>query len=548
MDTYNRTEIRAEIIQQIKTALQQGKKPVFIYDRVSTKQQEVTGTSLQQQEFKGQKYADENNLYIAKFFTTAESAYKTGRKIFNQMLDLALEAGVKDIVFMCTDRMSRNFNDWSRLKSLIDEHDFNIHFYQEGSVIHKKSHHSEKFVMNIKLAVAEGHSDKVSHDSKQTALWKVKHGICPGGTPPPGYDYDTSQRKYIKNKDAALILQIFDLYDNQDYTALGICEWLNNQALKTQRGNAWNRTTILRLLANIFYTGRFEYEGNIYHGTHEAYITDEQYSKRIDRMKLKYKGAKIRNNDFILKGLIKSGESGSMFTGEMKKEKYVYYSIRRPQYIAYKEEDIFKLLDDKMRFIRFSTDFENHLKELFRDSVDINERGQAKEQEGVKKEIIRLEKEQQKLLQLLIDGIDEKAVRTRMDENKKVITRLENQHQQMRINRTDFALEVSRVVGQVRNVFELYNMADLAEKGRLLRLLAKTVHVWDDSVSIDWKMPYSFILDERVLQIANSQGVPASSDMLHDGSTTGTHSNFNLRELVYKELSPAWQDYFLRSA
>lgn len=517
METFNRTELRAEIVRQIKTAHETGKKPVFIYDRVSTKQQEVLGTSLQQQEEKGVKYAADTDLHIAHFFTTAESAYKTGRKIFNMMLDLALETGVKDIVFMCTDRMSRNFNDWSRLKSLIDEHNFHIHFYQEGSVIHKKSHHSEKFVMNIKLAVAEGHSDKVSHDSKQTAIWKVKHGIAPGGTPPPGYDYDTSQRKYIKNKDAELILQIFDLYDNQDYTALGICEWLNNQAFKTQRGNAWNRTTILRLLANVFYTGRFEYEGNIYHGTHEAYITDEQYNRRTSRMKLKYKGAKIRNNDFILKGLLRSGDSGSMFTGELKKEKYVYYSIRRPQYMAYKEEDVFKLIDDKMRFIRFSGSFEEHLKELFRESVDINERGQAKEQEGVKKEIVRLEKEQQKLLQLLIDGVDEKAVRMRMDENKKVLTRIENQHQQMRINRTDFTLEVSRVIGQVRNVFELYSMADYAEKGRLLRLLAETVHVWDDQVVIDWKMPYSFILDERVLQIANSQGFPASSDMLHDG-------------------------------
>jgi len=517
METFNRTELRAEIVQQIKIALETGKKPVFIYDRVSTKQQEVTGTSLQQQEEKGVKYASDNSLHIAHFFTTAESAYKAGRKIFNLMLDLALETGVKDIVFMCTDRMSRNFNDWARLKSLIDEHNFNIHFYQEGSVINKKSHHSEKFVMNIKLAVAEGHSDKVSHDSKQTAIWKVKHGICPGGTPPYGYNYDSSKRLFVKNENAELVLKIFDLYDNEDYTVDGMINYLNSQGYKTQRGNAWNRTTVLRVLSSIFYAGRFEYEGNLYHGTHEAYITEEQYYKRCEKMKLKYRGMKKSNSDFILKGLLRSGDFGNMLTGEKKKEKFIYYTHRRPEYVSFTEDEVFSLIDDKMRYIKFSTDFEDCLKELFRESVEVNEKGQAKEQEGVKKEIQKLENEQQKLLQLLIDGIDEKAVRTRMDENKKVITRLENKHQQMRINKTDFVLEVSKVIGRVRNVFELYHMADIVEKGRLIRFMVETIHVWGDHVSIDWKMPYSFILDDRVLQIANSQGMPASSEINRDG-------------------------------
>lgn len=273
MDVSNRTEIRRDIAAQVKAALQQGKRAAFIYDRVSTKAQEVTGTSLQQQEEKAVRYCSDSNLYIARSFITAESAYKAGRKTFNLMLDLALETGVRDIVFMCTDRMSRNFNDWSRLKSLIDEHDFTIHFYQEGSVIHRKSHHSEKFVMNIKLAVAEGHSDKVGHDTRQTIAWKIQHGIM-HGVPPFGYSYDRKQRKFIKNKDAELLLRIFDLYDNQDYTALGICAALNSEGFKTVKGNPWNRTTVLRTLGNVFYTGKFEHEGNLYQGTHEPYITD----------------------------------------------------------------------------------------------------------------------------------------------------------------------------------------------------------------------------------------------------------------------------------
>jgi site-specific DNA recombinase len=373
-------------------------------------------------------------------------------------------------------------------------------------------------VMNVKLTMAEGHSDKVSHDSTQTAIWKVKHGIAPNGTPPPGYKYDKTKRQFIKNEDADMITKVFDLYDNEDYTALGICDFLNSQGFKTSRGNDWNRTTVLRLLSNIFYTGRFEYKGNLYHGTQEVYISEERYYARVEKMSLKYKGAKIRENDYILKGLLRSGETGNMLTGELKKEKFLYYSHRRPHYLAFKEEQIFSLIDDKMRMIRFSPGFEEYLRELFRESLEINEKSQAKDQEGVRKEIIRMEKEQQRLLQFLIDGIDEKAVRTRMDENKRVITRLENQHQQMRINKTDFILEVSKIIGNVRECFDVYDRSDFEEKGRIIKKLAQTIHVFEDRIDIDWRAPYSFILDERVIQIKNSLPVTAvSSDLIHQG-------------------------------
>lgn len=545
MEIFDRAELRAKILAEIKVALQNGQRPVFIYDRVSTKQQEVTGTSLQQQDEKGNKYTCENNMHMAHSFITAESAYKIGRKIFNMMLDLALETGVRDIIFMCTDRMSRNFADWSRLKSLIEEHNFSIHFYQEGVVIHKNSHYTEKLVMNIKLSVAEGHSDKVSHDTRQTHIWKVKHGIMPG-VPPYGYSYSTRERKFVKNSDGDLLMRIFDLYDTENMTALGICELLNSEGYKTSKGNPWNRTTVLRTLANIFYAGRFWHEGNLYQGTQEPYITEERYYARLNRMKLKYKGAKVRKNDYALKGMLRAGETGNMLTGELKKGQYVYYSARRPQYIAFREEEVISRIDDKMRFIRFSTGFEEHLKDLFRESVEVNEKGQTKDQEHVKKEILRLEKEQQRLLQLLIDGVDEKAVRARMDDNKKVITRLENQHQQLRINKTDFILEVSNIIGKVRNVFDLYQAADPAEKGDLLRLLVQAVHVWPDHVSIDWKMPYSFILDERILEIKNSLQYTGSSDNVHEGSTTVPHSN--LRELIFTEIAPNWVAYYQKTA
>ena len=53
-----------------------------------------------------------------------ESAKDKGRKTFNQMIDLALQFGIKDLIFKNTDRMSRNYYDLLRITELIDKHNF----------------------------------------------------------------------------------------------------------------------------------------------------------------------------------------------------------------------------------------------------------------------------------------------------------------------------------------------------------------------------------------------------------------------------------------
>src|SRR5271157_853268 len=143
-----------KIMQGLKQARKEGKISAFAYDRVSTIEQ-TNGMSLEYQSQGAAKYANDKELYLVFCFAVAESASKEGRRIFNEMIDIALRYDVKNLIFKSTDRMSRNYRDLARIMDLIDHNDFAIHFYQTNKSISKNSTHDEKFMIGIEQAVAK---------------------------------------------------------------------------------------------------------------------------------------------------------------------------------------------------------------------------------------------------------------------------------------------------------------------------------------------------------------------------------------------------------
>ena len=168
-----------EIIENMKEARQRGLQLAFAYDRISDDVQS-DGISLEYQSNGAEKYACEKGLCIIHNFCVIESASKEGRKVFNEMIDLALNFGVKNLIFKNTDRMSRNYQDLVRIESLIDKENFNIHFHQSQLVINQESSYNDRFLIGIQLAVAKHLSDKISQDVKEHNLFKAKKGVSPG--------------------------------------------------------------------------------------------------------------------------------------------------------------------------------------------------------------------------------------------------------------------------------------------------------------------------------------------------------------------------------
>src|SRR5579872_4058950 len=92
---------------------------VVAYARVSSKEQEKEGFSIPAQIRLLQDYAKKSSLNIAKEFVDVETAKKSGRTSFNEMLAFVkANPRIKAILVEKTDRLYRNIKDWVILDDL----------------------------------------------------------------------------------------------------------------------------------------------------------------------------------------------------------------------------------------------------------------------------------------------------------------------------------------------------------------------------------------------------------------------------------------------
>ena len=93
-----------------------------LWARVSTKEQAEEGYSLDSQIKLLRKYAETNNLKIAKEFVVPESASgKQERKRFKEMLDyLESNPKIKNLICEKVDRLTRSIRDLPKLDNWLN--------------------------------------------------------------------------------------------------------------------------------------------------------------------------------------------------------------------------------------------------------------------------------------------------------------------------------------------------------------------------------------------------------------------------------------------
>src|SRR3954454_24220415 len=83
-------------------------KTYYGYIRVSTARQGVRGVSLQEQRAAIERFAVQRGITISRWFEERETAAKTGRPIWNDMLRLLRKRAAAGVVIHKIDRGVRN--------------------------------------------------------------------------------------------------------------------------------------------------------------------------------------------------------------------------------------------------------------------------------------------------------------------------------------------------------------------------------------------------------------------------------------------------------
>ena len=294
------------------------------YTRVSSKEQLKEGFSIPAQRSLLQRYAREHELKIVAEFSDDETAKTTGRTDFTKLVTyLKQHKKVRIILVEKTDRLYRNLKDYLTLEELGAE----IHFVKEASIISSTSHSSAKFLHGIKVLMARNYIENLSEEVKKGMHEKARQGGYPTMAP-VGYTNTKASVGIIPDPlRATHIKELFEAASTGCFSLRDLVSLARRRGLTGRMGRPLGKTKIAFLLQNEVYTGWFTWGGKRYQGKYEPLITRRLFDEVQDALAGRSKPRK-REHTFTYTGLLRCATCGGMLTGDIKKERYVYYACR----------------------------------------------------------------------------------------------------------------------------------------------------------------------------------------------------------------------------
>jgi DNA invertase Pin-like site-specific DNA recombinase len=298
-----------------------------LYARVSTREQQREGYSIPAQTKLLDDYAVLNGIDIVGRHIDVETARKTGRTAFGEMLRyLRRHPEVRILLVEKTDRLYRNLKDWAT----IDELGVEVHFVKENTVVSQDCRSSEKFVHGIKVLMAKAYIDNLSEETRKGMREKAQQGIWPS-VAPVGYVniMEPSGRRIITidPEQGPLVTRLFDWYSTGSYSVKALAAKARKAGLRYRRsGKLVGTSTVHNMLRNRIYTGRFDWLGQTYDGAHEPLTSEALWEVVQDLLDDRaHDNIHSRKEGFPFHGLVKCGHCGCSLVAQMQKGRYIYY-------------------------------------------------------------------------------------------------------------------------------------------------------------------------------------------------------------------------------
>ena len=262
--------------------------------RVSSYGQE-DNTSRITQERDIRAYCQEMGLQLVEVIPIVETARKSDlRKKYTAALNKALKQGTRHIIFHKYDREARNLTDNENNEYLVREGRIVLHYVSDGKILHKCSPDSEFLNRDIHAAINKHYSRDLSTKVRKATHTKAGTGWYPGTHPPLGYmnqklksekGHDRRRGSIIvPDPNPRIVKQVqreFELRASKPpMSALQIRKKIIEENLiPLGEIKNYHVGTIDRRLRNIFYDGRFIWQGVEYQGKHEKIIPREIFWK-----------------------------------------------------------------------------------------------------------------------------------------------------------------------------------------------------------------------------------------------------------------------------
>lgn len=323
------------------------------YIRVSTVRQ-GEGVSLQQQKEAIIHYAQRHGLVICQWFEELETAAKSGRPIFSQMIRQLKAGKARGVIIHKIDRSARNLRDWADLGELIDR-GVEVHFANESLDLHSRG---GRLSADIQAVVAADYVRNLREETKKGFWGRLKQGLFPMPAPLGYVNNGQGKPKTLDPKTAPLVRKAFDLYATGRYNLTGICQELNQLGLRRRGGSRLNPNRVSQLLNNPFYMGLIHIHTTkeTFSGVHEPLVNRQLFDRVQKILKGKMNSRTIKH-DFLYRRRLTCKGCEYSLVGETKKG-FIYYrcQIKECPTTSVREEVVDEAVLAQFFRLRFSKD------------------------------------------------------------------------------------------------------------------------------------------------------------------------------------------------
>lgn len=356
----------------------------LIYARVSSKEQEDTGYSLDAQEKLLQDYASKNDLGVKKAFRVSESASgKQIRKTFNELLSYADKNKISLILCEKIDRLTRNLKDAASVSDWINEDGKReIHFVKESFIVNKNTRAHENLVWDMKVAIARFYTNNLSEEVRKGQKEKISQGWLPA-KPPVGYRTigEKGHKTHIIDESSApLVKKMFELYSSGNYSLNALAATMHKEGLRNREGGKVGKSRMHEQMSDPFYYGKIRWNDEIYEGQHEPLISKELFEAVQAKLMRKTDNPQYKKHLPVFKAKIKCEECGGIIAWETQKGHWYghcnhYKKCSQKAYVRQEkvEEQLFPHFDKAApkneKVLKW---LEKALKESHKDEIDYN--------------------------------------------------------------------------------------------------------------------------------------------------------------------------------
>jgi len=231
------------------------------YLRVSSEEQARNGLGIDSQKAKIIELAKEKKLEVGKFYLdNGLSGSLRERPGLKELLSDIENDGTNNVLTYSLDRLARNL-----ALSILIENEFkkhNIKLYEVMESSFDLDDPFQKFIKHTREGMVKLEADLARLRTEAALRKRLARGEYPKGTAPLGFEWqgEKPHRTLGISKNSDLAKFIFKRY--LELKSLGkVQKLLKEKGFKTVRGKNFSGQTIVGILRNPIYKGKFKYSG-----------------------------------------------------------------------------------------------------------------------------------------------------------------------------------------------------------------------------------------------------------------------------------------------